>query len=862
VLVSFLSSCVDSEPVGPGAPSLPTPAAAIIDGSTTGSAEFYFLPPLVPNPTISGTFNPSHVPEMEVCELNVAGTACVPGAPTAYFPPGSATVSGGQYQISWDTDGPETGLLDPDLYYRLRILVGGEVMGSIDLDPQDPDGPGQSEAPPGFYPFRLGETIPVKFWLSTQVLCEVDGIVVLECISNAVFDESGGELTLDEEGVALSVFLPAFALPGDDHPPILVRAERVDPDAFAAAEGVECLPLFDAPQFGPCFRLTTFPQLTAPLDAPALISICIDPGALPINTPLDQEDELQIVRYATDGSNVTEALTNVAANCPTVTGGLIDVPESGLFRFAARGINAVARFLGPQPALAHGSILLGGLSSSFSRFRFALPGQMFAVSGYGQLLQASDPAEVEVVIGVIDSNGVPVENAHVHFATGDGTLGAPEADTDADGHATVTWTVDKLTPGTKTLSVTALGLVTGPVDDHSVANYPFLTQTLTVTATVVGVPAAIAQSPTGNIQGTAGAVAGDLTILVTDAGGNPVAGATVDWTGDGTTTGGTITDGAGSATATWTLPTTAGENTMTATVGTVSAEFTATGAPAAAASLVVSGDGQTGTSGSALPQPLTVQVVDQYGNGRSGDAVSWTVDSGGGSISGTSTTDASGSASATWILGMAPGPNTATVVAGGLSHQFSATGTCLAGWGTATVDANFGAAEWACAQSMPFTANISGGGAPAIAYWMNDGSNLYLAVRIQQASMDKTNSLRFDFDDNGDGTPAVDDDIIGYDAGAQSFYDHHLTLKCVNSSQSGCGVADGVPQGAGAAANTGGYTTYELSHPLTGGGPQDFSRSKGQQLGFFLTLRIGNGAQGNTQVPGFRQYQQITIAGN
>jgi hypothetical protein len=32
-----------------------------------------------------------------------------------------------------------------------------------------------------------------------------------------------------------------------------------------------------------------------------------------------------------------------------------------------------------------------------------------------------------------------------------------------------------------------------------------------------------------------------------------------------------------------------------------------------------------------------------------------------------------------------------------------------------------------------------------------------------------------------------------------------------------------------------------------------------QQLGFFLTLRIGNAAQGKTQWPGFRVFRTITI---
>ena len=102
---------------------------------------------------------------------------------------------------------------------------------------------------------------------------------------------------------------------------------------------------------------------------------------------------------------------------------------------------------------------------------------------------------------------------------------------------------------------------------------------------------------------------------------------------------------------------------------------------------------------------------------------------------------------------------------------------------------------------------------------------------------------------------------IGYDAGTRAFLDQFLTAKCLNSNQAGCGDNDTTRNGAGAVRNDGTWTTYELSHPLTGGGVQDISRSAGQSLGFFLTLRVGNGAQGNTQVPGFRRYRSITIAG-
>src|SRR5512143_1893258 len=73
----------------------------------------------------------------------------------------------------------------------------------------------------------------------------------------------------------------------------------------------------------------------------------------------------------------------------------------------------------------------------------------------------------------------------------------------------------------------------------------------------------------------------------------------------------------------------------------------------------VSGDGQTGPAAQALPTKLAVKVLDQNGAPMAGVAVTWTVRTGGGSISATSsTTDAAGLNSATWTLGPTAGEDT------------------------------------------------------------------------------------------------------------------------------------------------------------------------------------------------------------
>lgn len=98
------------------------------------------------------------------------------------------------------------------------------------------------------------------------------------------------------------------------------------------------------------------------------------------------------------------------------------------------------------------------------------------------------------------------------------------------------------------------------------------------------------------------------------------------------------------------------------------------GPPAALAAS--GGTNQTAAVGAALPTQLTVHVADAKGRGVAGAAVTWAVASGGGSITGGGTTDASGNASASWTLGTTAGAQSATATVAGVSAvTFTATAT-------------------------------------------------------------------------------------------------------------------------------------------------------------------------------------------
>lgn len=102
---------------------------------------------------------------------------------------------------------------------------------------------------------------------------------------------------------------------------------------------------------------------------------------------------------------------------------------------------------------------------------------------------------------------------------------------------------------------------------------------------------------------------------------------------------------------------------------------TGTPVPALSTLAKAGGDGQTGAAGRPLPVPLAAQVHDSLGRGVTGVIVTWGASAGRGSVSPhTSSTDASGLATATWTLGAAVGANGATASVSGLpAVAFSAT---------------------------------------------------------------------------------------------------------------------------------------------------------------------------------------------
>jgi hypothetical protein len=157
------------------------------------------------------------------------------------------------------------------------------------------------------------------------------------------------------------------------------------------------------------------------------------------------------------------------------------------------------------------------------------------------------------------------------------------------------------------------------------------------------------------------------------------------------------------------------------------------------------------------------------------------------------------------------------------------------GLGTPQINGVMSPGEWDTAGYIDFQVKIPGGGTTdGTVFAMNDGDNLYLAVRYDYVTV--WNCVTFEFDnDNSGGAVAVGDDIILFN---NIFYDNYRATTGGPLDTAGGGTTDG----AGALSNNKNYTVCELSHPLdSADDSHDFSLQPGDTVGFNLFIRLGAG---------------------
>jgi hypothetical protein len=167
-------------------------------------------------------------------------------------------------------------------------------------------------------------------------------------------------------------------------------------------------------------------------------------------------------------------------------------------------------------------------------------------------------------------------------------------------------------------------------------------------------------------------------------------------------------------------------------------------------------------------------------------------------------------------------------------------GDPLRAYGTAVVDGAQSPGEWEGAAKMNFAVNVPPSGTtPATLYVMNNGVNLYLAVKVGRSDLVSGFNFWFDNDHDGSYYEEGDDVLILNRFG---FVDMFVSMQPPCPPTYTCiGIRDtevgGTSDGAGVGGSGPDYRFYELSHPLdTPDDGHDFSLRFGKRVSFGLFM--------------------------
>jgi len=197
------------------------------------------------------------------------------------------------------------------------------------------------------------------------------------------------------------------------------------------------------------------------------------------------------------------------------------------------------------------------------------------------------------------------------------------------------------------------------------------------------------------------------------------------------------------------------------------------------------------------------------------------------------------------------------LILGGFSFSQDAFGVTLTVEGTPTIDGVFSPGEWDTTASG--SVSVFGGGSTF--YVQNDGTNLYLALDVVDATMDAFDNMIVRFDNTNDAVDTVGDNkfVVRTSFVTADLHFDGTTWFGVDSQNDATGTA----QSTGSGTNF-----FEASFPLNSGDPNDFSLSSTDAVGFCLRYVPAGGvgtvtyptgcvpATGNSQV----LYGNIVIA--
>ncbi len=473
LLTVGFAGCDQTDPTQPGLDTLApaAPADLIIEG---GNGHFSFLPPLSEG-SVNGTFNPNLLTAVQVCAWDRAAAGdgdpltdpCIAVVEAFGSDEIQVDLDDESYHVNWpikDTNGIQNGVL-----HAIRVLASGTPIGSAEvvIGKNANQAKGYASALGGaVIPLNANQTLPIKFRVEQGLFCES------ECYEVTVTQE-GGDFTTEDEEVGVSI--PAGALPeGVEDVTLIIEEVELEP-------GDQCLGnLAVLTTTGKCIRFDTEPELANGFAIPVVVGICFDESGVP--SGVDPEN-FAIHHFDPDNPNApVEELPGAAAPFLDCAGTVASSLDGGPFqRLASAGLQYLQRITGPSPLSAK-DLGFGGTTSKFSHFQWALPITLVAAAPVSQSAPVGDPVPVDPRVQVLTAHNhgnapqVPVPGQAVTFEffdVGGGSLGTTVVASDANGYASLPWTLTA-TAGIHTVEVTAFN--TGAVEFQAEAIAPPVVQ--------------------------------------------------------------------------------------------------------------------------------------------------------------------------------------------------------------------------------------------------------------------------------------------------------------------------------------------------------------------------------------------------
>ena len=493
VAAAFVVACQESDTQ---MPIVERPSALVVDGAhgTGGNPAFFFLPPLVANPsnTLFGEFDRDAIPTIEICELSEAEGSC--DAIVKVVNPAEITGRSDHFLYGLDMSSLTTNNPNDEEFFRINVLIGNTAAGIVaELGSRDiaVNYPLCGDETASILCVSQDANVTIKFRVDKGAMCFTPGVGIEPlCASTTVVGATPSTATVTDpttQEVSATITAPGIADPtlvGDRYALRFQEVPFEECDLGALELGQE-LGLDDGgfrpmqwAQFPVCYRGFTATESGADVDINEVVNglaaytIYFDHvGPSPFSTDL--------LRLARMSDNRQELQILARSDLPA-PGGQSEAPSLGtrLWQFA-RGLIDGTLFA-PKRVYASASGLLvrdagiGGLAGK-SIIGVVYPASLTADGVVMDTVDlgivspgASFGPEDGLEVFAVDVDNGYVQNNDVTFTPGNGdtfngSTGSTDVRSDATGAAGGTWTIAAGASGVRTLNASCFPCSDPPV---------------------------------------------------------------------------------------------------------------------------------------------------------------------------------------------------------------------------------------------------------------------------------------------------------------------------------------------------------------------------------------------------------------